>query len=246
MTGIVWWDGQRMSTLSAPEAAASLLVLYDDPDLMAVFKPPGLLSQGPGGGHLTVVEVVRAWLGRGHAVRGEPFVGLVHRLDRPVGGVLVLAKTPKAASGLSEQFRDGVVRKVYLAVVEGRVPPSGTFADCMARGPDGVSRVVTSPRGRLARLDYRRIDAASGASLVEIRPHTGRTHQIRLQLSHAGHPIVGDVKYGSGLRIPGRIALLAKEIEFIHPCKDVPMDLHAPTPPDWPWPLPPVLERRRG
>ncbi|MBN1423473.1 RluA family pseudouridine synthase [Candidatus Fermentibacteria bacterium] len=246
MTGIVWWDGTRMSTLPVHEAAADLLVLYEDNHLLAVFKPAGLLSQGPGHGHNTTLDVAKAWIRRRHDKPGGVYVGLVHRLDRPVGGVLVLAKTSKAAARLSEQFRTGAVRKTYQAVVEGRVAGFGTLSDSVTRRTQHrASRVVPSGRGRHAELDYQVVESGTRASLLEIHPHTGRTHQIRLQLAHWGHPIVGDVKYGSRLRLFGTVALLAKEIRIHHPTRDVEMDIHAPTPPDWPWPLPPAATAER-
>lgn len=247
MTGIVWWDGQRMSTLPVETAAGDLLVLYEDNHLLAVFKPPGLLSQGPGEGHNTILDVARAWIRRSAGKKGNVFIGLVHRLDRPVGGVLVLAKTSKAAARLSEQFRSGSVRKTYQAVVEGQVPASGTWSAHLVRGGrHRASRISPAACGKPVSLAFRRIDGDDSASLVEVRPHTGRTHQIRVQLAHAGHPILGDVKYGSHAHLPGRIALLAKEIALTHPIRGSTLEINAPTPVDWPWPLPPGLRIRGG
>jgi 23S rRNA pseudouridine1911/1915/1917 synthase len=236
-----------MSTLPVESAASDLLVLYEDNHLLAVFKPAGLLSQGPGEGHNTILDVARAWVRRSHDKPGNVFLGLVHRLDRPVGGVLILAKTSKAAARLSEQFRTGAVRKIYQAVVEGHLPDSGTLSDQIARGGQHRhTRIMPQGEGRPVSLEFRRLGGEARASLLEVRPHTGRTHQIRVQLAHAGHPIIGDLKYGSRFRLPTGIALFAKQITFLHPTREVETDVHAPTPPNWPWPLPPSLSQRGG
>lgn len=247
MTGIVWWDGDQMSILPAEEGSRRLLVLYEDNHLLVVFKPAGLLVQGPASGQTTILDVARAWIQKAKHTQGRVYVGLVHRLDRPVAGVLVLAKTSKAASRLCAQFRQGTVRKTYQAVVEGRAPAQGSFEATLARA-SGLRRSLIRPgQGKAASLTFRTLDTTPEASLVEVVPHTGRTHQIRAQLAWAGHPILGDVKYGSRVRLKGRIALLAREIVFVHPTRQVEVHIHAPVPPDWPWPPPLGLGKgRRG
>ncbi len=239
MTGIVWWDGHRMSTMPAFRAAKELLVLYEDNHLLGIYKPAGLLTQGPGHGHNTLLDVARAWLRKKYHKQGEIFLGLVHRLDRPVGGVLLLAKTSKAAARLSAQFRDGLITKTYLAVVEGIPhPPAGTLQHLLRRPPNRKSRPVPPGdlRGKQALLAYKTLESRGDMSLLEIRPETGRTHQIRVQLSHAGWPILGDTKYGARHRVRGGIGLLALELRFTHPTRQIEMVLNAPNPPDWVWP----------
>jgi len=242
MTGIVWWDGQLMSTLPVDRAVSKLLVLYEDNHLLAVFKPSGLLSQGPGQGHNTILDICREWLRCRYSKPGNVYLGLVHRLDRPACGVLVLAKTTKSASRLSEQFREGIVHKTYLAIVGGvPSPPSSVLRHTVFRAsPDRKTLIVDERRqdAREAILEYETIESLEGNSVLKLRPHTGRPHQIRVQLSRVGHPIIGDKKYGSSFKLPSGIALLAKEIRFEHPTKKAEMIINAPTPPDWPWPVP--------
>lgn len=246
MTGTVWWDGQRMSTLSVDKAASQLLVLYEDNHLLGVFKPAGLLSQGPGRGHNTILDIGRWWLRSRYNKTGNVFLGLVHRLDRPVGGVLLLARTSKAAARLSAQFREGAIAKSYEAIVEGVPAPSaGVLRHRLRRaGYHRKTATVDSNKtyGREAELRYECIGTERGYSLLSVQPKTGRSHQIRAQLALIGHPIIGDKKYGSTHRMPSGIALLAREITFTHPTRSLDMALSAPTPPDWPWPVPPNLK----
>jgi 23S rRNA pseudouridine1911/1915/1917 synthase len=165
----------------------------------------------------------------------------VHRLDRPTTGVLLLARTSKAASRLSDQFRRGAPRKTYLAVVEGvPVPATGELTHHLAaRGDEqGVTRAAGAPfpGSRPARLRYHVRETAPGRALVEVELITGRRHQIRAQLALAGWPVWGDVKYGaSRRRRPAGIALHAWRLEVAHPVGGAPLRLEAPLPADWPW-----------
>jgi 23S rRNA pseudouridine1911/1915/1917 synthase len=250
MAGTVWWDGQRMSTLPIFKAASHLLVLYEDNHLLAVFKPAGMLSQGPGRGHNTILDIGRGWLRGRYSKPGNIFLGLVHRLDRPVGGVMLLARTSKAAARLSAQFRESTITKTYEAIVEGvPAPPTGVLEHRLRRaGYHRKTQKVYTPeaRGREAELRYECIATGRGFCLLKVQPKTGRPHQIRAQLALIGHPIIGDKKYGSTLRISSGIGLLAREIAFVHPTRQVAMTLSAPTPPDWPWPVPHSLTSPGG
>jgi len=239
MTGIVWWDGDAMSTMSASRASSNLLVLFEDNHILCVYKPAGLLSQGPSGTHNTILDICRAWLRTRYQKQGNIYMGLVHRLDRPVGGVMVVTKTSKAASRLSRQFRTGQVTKIYQAVVSGTpLPDHGELSDYIRKIPGKRRSVITDTphKGKAAMLEYETIESQQGFSLLMIRPETGRSHQIRLQLAGAGWPIAGDRKYGSEYGIERGIGLRAAEIRFTHPTKNHPVVIHAPTPPDWPWP----------
>jgi 23S rRNA pseudouridine1911/1915/1917 synthase len=218
-------------------------VLLEDNHCLAVNKPAGLLAQGDETGETSLVDLAREYLRAKYAKPGNVFVGLVHRLDRPTSGVVLLARTSKGADRLAKQFREGTVRKVYLAVVEG-VPESesGEWADRLSKdAARNVVRVVDEgdPRGRDARLAFRVIEIRGSTSILEIVPATGRSHQIRVQLASRGLPIVGDRKYGAGstlIAIDGkpRIALHAGEVTFQHPTRAEAITVVAPLPEDWP------------
>ena len=213
-------------------------VFFEDNHLLVVYKPAGLLSQGDETGEADLLDLSKAWIKERHHKPGRVFLGLVHRLDRPVAGVMVFARTSKAAARLSAQIRSRHVRKVYLAVVEGRMPAAeGRLCDHLVRG-EHASRVAggPDPLSREARLSYRVQAVAAGRSLVSVELETGRKHQIRLQLAHAGCPIVGDVRYGAPGPLPGGpIALLAHAIEIEHPTRPERLTFTAPLPAGWPW-----------
>jgi 23S rRNA pseudouridine1911/1915/1917 synthase len=195
--------------------------------------------QGDQSGAVCLLDLAKAWIKERHQKPGRVFLGLVHRLDRPVAGAMVFARTSKAAARLSHQIRTRQMRKVYLAVVEGRLPSAeGSLAHHLKRG-ERASRIVAAgtPLGREARLNYRVQDAAGGRSLVEIELLTGRKHQIRLQLAHVGCAITGDVRYGAPSPLPARqIALFARQIVLEHPSRREQLTLTAPLPAGWPWP----------
>lgn len=225
-----------------------LNAIYEDNHLLAVDKPAGLLSQGDASGDTSLVDLARAYLKERYHKPGNVYVGLVHRLDRNASGVVLLARTSKAASRLSACFRDDDVRKLYLAVCAGwPEPTAGALSHWLAPSGDlqGVTRAarVPFPGAREARLEYRVLESASGFSLLEVRPITGRRHQIRAQLALAGHPLLGDVKYGSVRRLPDhRVALHARALTVAHPVGGRPLTLECPLPADWPWPVPAVRQ----
>jgi 23S rRNA pseudouridine1911/1915/1917 synthase len=216
-------------------------ILYEDNHLLAINKPANLLVQGDRTGDRTLLDLARASLKERHAKPGQVYLGLVHRLDRPVTGVIVLARTSKAAGRLSRQFREGLVRKQYLAVVQGAPPAGGgELMHHLAASGDrhGVTRAAIAPfaGSRPARLRYLVTGRASGRSRLEIELLTGRRHQIRAQLALAGWPVIGDVKYGA--RREGSlagIALHAWRLTLDHPVGGAPLHLEAPSPADWPW-----------
>ena len=178
-----------------------LQVLYEDNHLLAVYKPAGVLSQGDETGDPTLLDAAKAWLKHKYAKPGNVFLGLVHRLDRPVAGVLLFAKTSKAAGRLSAEFRTGRVEKVYRAVVEGTPePPEQTLTSAVVKDEEARrSRLVEAGTAgaREAALHYRVLGTGKGVSLLAVVPQTGRRHQFRVQLAGIGHPILGDVKYGA-------------------------------------------------
>ncbi len=228
-----------------------LEVLYEDNHLLAVIKPAGLLVQGDRSGDATLLDGARAYLKNKYAKPGQVYLGLVHRLDRNVSGVVLLARTSKAAGRLATQFRDGTVTKDYRAVVAGRpgTGPAELRSWLSAKGdPQGVTRAETKPfpGAKEAWLRYDVAESSVGWSLVEVRPVTGRRHQIRAQFALAGHPLLGDVKYGSRRRLADhRIALHALSLTVNHPVRDENLTLTASLPADWPWPVPDQKERYR-
>ncbi len=221
----------------------ALHVLYEDNHLLAIAKPAGLLAQGDRTGDPCAADLAAAYLKERCGKPGNVYVGLVHRLDRPVSGVLLLARTSKAARRLSEQFREGRVRKTYLAVVEGEPDVAGGEAVAWLADradPQGRTRAATAPfpGAREARLAWRVVARAAGSALLEVEPVTGRRHQIRAQLALLGHPILGDTKYGAGPRAGRCIALHARRLEIAHPVGGAPLAIEAPLPDGWPWPPP--------
>jgi 23S rRNA pseudouridine1911/1915/1917 synthase len=207
-------------THEAATAPGPLVVIYEDNHLLGVVKPAGMPTQAGRPGEPCLLEVARQWVRERYDKPGNVFLGLVHRLDRPVAGVVVLARTSKAASRLSAQLRARTVTKIYRALVSGRpAPAEATLVHHVQTQPDG--RVVLHDRpaqGRKeARLRYRVLRAGS-PSLLEVRLETGRKHQIRMQLARHGHPIVGDARYGSTVPFtPAAIGLVAWRLVVTHP-----------------------------
>jgi 23S rRNA pseudouridine1911/1915/1917 synthase len=228
---------------------SELQVLFEDNHLLAVVKPAGLLVQGDRTGDPTLLEIAKAWLRRRYGKPGRVYLGLVHRLDRPVSGVVLLARTSKAAGRLARQFREGSVRKIYWAVVAGSPEPRAGEAEAWLAGrADGRGRTRSAlqafPGARLARLRYRTVERAAGSAWLEVEPLTGRRHQIRVQLALLGHPILGDTKYGGpSWRADRRLALHGRSLEVVHPVGGQKVLLVAPPPEIWPWPPPVAGER---
>jgi len=212
-------------------------ILYEDNHCLAVAKPAGALSTHYQGREQTLDRLVKAYLKEKFQKPGKVFLGIVHRLDKPVSGVLLFARTSKAAARLAEQFRQGSIEKIYWAVVEGEVPrQAGSLEDWLKRDKVQGRVEVEEPRtpgSRLALLHYQRLATHGGLSLVEVRPQTGRTHQLRVQLAHHGHPIFGDAKYGSVHTFERAIALHARSLTFLHPVRNEPVALTAELPHPW-------------
>ncbi len=215
-------------------------VLYEDNHLLVLFKPAGLLTQGDQTGDPTLIELARKYIGEKYNKPGKVYLGLVHRLDRPACGIVAFARTSKAAKRLCESFKSHQIKKIYWAIIQGNLePPFGELKDYMTRhGRHSFISKPEAPKAQVAVLSYKNIKSFSGLSLLEITLGTGRHHQIRVQLAHRGHPIIGDMKYGSKFKIQGgNIALLAKRLEFVHPTKSDKLIIESPVPHDWPWPV---------
>ncbi len=196
--------------------------LYEDNHLIVVAKEPGEIVQGDKTGDRPLSETVKAYLKELHNKPGNVFCGVVHRLDRPVGGVVIFAKTSKALSRLNEMLRNGQIKKLYWALVEGRpANDEETLENYLVSNQKLNKTFIARPDSKdakLARLHYRVLARGLCYSLLEIELLTGRKHQIRAQLAAIGHPIKGDLKYGSRRSNPdGSISLLARSVEFEHP-----------------------------
>jgi 23S rRNA pseudouridine1911/1915/1917 synthase len=212
-----------------------LQILYEDNHLIAVHKPGGILVQGDISRETCLMDMVKDYIKNKYNKPGKVFVGMVHRLDRPVSGVVLFARTSKSASRLSEQWRQRSITKIYWALVHGKMrAPSGSLSSYLEKRGKGVSLVEgKNKESREAVLSYKTLVVRRNLSLLEINLHTGRKHQIRAQLGAEGCPIVGDVKYGApDRREDGMICLLAKSLTFMHPTRPETIHIEAPTP-DW-------------
>jgi 23S rRNA pseudouridine1911/1915/1917 synthase len=209
-------------------------VLYVDNHLLAVCKPAGMLTQGDRTGDTSLLELCRTYVKQQFNKPGNVFLGLAHRLDRPVSGVVVFARTSKAAARLSAQFRTRQVQKIYWALVEGKVPAEGILVDRLVRTVTR-SRIATNEPGLLAELRFTRRGYCRGTSWVEIALGTGRHHQIRVQFAHYGHPVVGDHRYGAATSFTSHaIALHARALRLKHPTRPEVLTFTAETERHWP------------
>ena len=212
--------------------------LFLDNHLLVVDKPAGTLVQGDRTGDPDLVTWAQDYLKERFDKPGNVFVGLVHRLDRPTSGVVVLARTSKAAGRLSDQFRRRAVDKRYLAVLDGVLAPTGEAVDGVVKQDGGSVRVVAAdhPGAQSAALRWRTVASDGRQSLVEVELETGRKHQIRAQLAARGAPVAGDFRYGDAGRpwADGRgIALHAWRLTVEHPTRREPVTFAAPPPPAW-------------
>ena len=193
-------------------------VIYEDNHLLVVIKPPNVPSQADDSQDEDMLSICKAYLKEKYAKPGEVYLGLVHRLDRPAGGLMVFARTSKAAARLGQQMQQGEFQKKYLAVTEGIPEGSGTYSDYLQKGSDRMTRVVSAETkgAKQALLHYRILEAGHGRALVEVDLITGRPHQIRVQFASRGTPLYGDARYGNG---GAQLALYACELSFLHPTK---------------------------
>lgn len=226
--------------------APAIPILFEDNHLLVVEKPPNLPSQSDSSGDPDLLSLLKADLKQRHAKPGNVYLGMVHRLDRPVGGVMVFAKTSKAAARLSEQIRIRQFQKVYGAVIHG-LPEAreGELRHFLAKDlQTNTSRVVAAdhPEAKEAVLRFEVVACArareASFALTRIRLQTGRSHQIRVQMAATGHPLYGDQKYGAARNQPGQqLALWAIELGFNHPTKNEWLRFNSAPPRIHPWNL---------
>lgn len=204
-----------------------LNVLYEDNHIIVVEKKVNVLSQADISGDIDMLTLVKDYLKEKYNKPGNVYVGLVHRLDRPVGGVMVFAKTSKAAARLSECIRTKEFEKIYLAVVNGYFEcRNGFLEDYLYKDTAlNISRVVSKGKtgAKFAKLEYEVLKEYEGLSLVKVKLETGRHHQIRVQFSNIGHALYGDQRYGKGPK-GEQIALWSYKLKFKHPVKDEVME----------------------
>lgn len=215
-------------------------IIYEDNHLIAVNKNCHEIVQGDQTGDTPLSELLQAWLKEKYAKPGNVFTGVIHRLDRPVTGVVVFAKTSKALRRMNEKFRLGEVKKCYWAIVKNCPPtPQGELTHWLVRNEKqnkSFAYDTEKPAAKQARLSYRLIARSAHYFLLEIDLKTGRHHQIRCQLAKTGCPIKGDLKYGADRSNPdGGISLHARSVSFEHPVTKQPVELIAPIPADPLW-----------
>ena len=215
-------------------------VLYEDNHIIVVNKQVGEIVQGDKTGDTPLSDMVKQYIKEAYAKPGAVFLGVVHRLDRPVSGIVIFARTSKALARLNEMFRTGMVRKTYWAIVKDLPPePEGTLTHWLVRNEKqnksyAYDREV--PNAKKAMLRYRVLVQGDHYTLVEVQLLTGRHHQIRCQLAKMGCPIRGDLKYGARRSNPdGSISLLSRRVEFVHPVSKESIVVESPLPADPLW-----------
>jgi len=222
----------------------NIKVLYEDNHIIAVVKPAGVLTQGDSSGEPSLMDEVKKYLKEKYKKPGNVFLGLVHRLDKPVAGIVLFGKTSKGASRLSEQFRNHTIQKTYHGIVVGKLEKEkgeikekvnkiSFFAEGFTEKSDEelLEEIKKATKTRTAELSYEVLKSNGKYSLLKIMPKTGRFHQIRIQMANMGHPILGDVKYGAKNPLPDKsIALAATAISFKAATEDKVINLEIPLP----------------
>ncbi|MDR2505249.1 MAG: RluA family pseudouridine synthase [Oscillospiraceae bacterium] len=215
-------------------------IIYEDNHLLVVLKPVNMPTQSDSSGDLDLLTCLKDYIKKRDGKPGGAYLGLVHRLDRPVGGLVAFAKTSKAAARLSAQLVTREMHREYLAVVCGITAQEGRLTDFLVKDErSNTSRVVPAgtKNAKEAILNFRRVGLFEGSaafSLTEVTLETGRSHQIRVQMANAGFPLWGDARYGHG-KPTQQIALCARRLRLIHPTLGKEMEFRAPTPEGTPW-----------
>ena len=222
--------------MEIPTKYGGIRVLYEDNQLLVAVKPPNLPSQADLSGDSDMLSLLKEYVARKYGKPGEAYLGLVHRLDRPVGGVMVFARTSKAAARLSKQFAEHSARKKYLAVLEAELKQPLKLQNYLLQRQGQNTRVTDSEAGgaRYASLESEPLCTKDALTLTRVTLETGRKHQIRAQHAHAGFPIWGDNRYGHG-KSGQQIALWAYSLTVEHPTKHEEMIFACPPPDRYPW-----------
>ena len=202
-------------------------ILYEDNHIIVVEKKINVPVQEDDSKDKDLLTIIKSYLKEKYHKPGNVYLGLVHRLDRPVGGVMVFAKTSKAASRLSEQMRTHQIEKKYYAVVEGTLKEKDTYIDKLYKDTK-LNKVTVDNRGKEAILSYERVKTYKGYSLADITLKTGRSHQIRVQFSSRGTPLYGDQKYNPNSKVGEQIALYSYYLSFYHPTTKEKMEFKMP------------------
>ncbi len=200
----------------------NLNILYEDQHIIVVVKPSGILSQEDATKDLDMLTIIKEYIKINENKPGNVFLGLVHRLDRMTSGIMVFAKRSKAAAKLQKQIEERNFKKSYIALLEGKINNCGHLENFLLKNEKEVKSFVTNKsNGKLAVLDYELIEYVNNTSLVKINLHTGRHHQIRVQMANINHPLVGDSLYGSKTKT--NLKLHAYKLEFLHPMTNEPL-----------------------
>ncbi|MBR1386210.1 MAG: RluA family pseudouridine synthase [Bacilli bacterium] len=196
----------------------NLKILYEDNHIIVVVKPVNILSQKDSTNDIDMLTIIKDYIKKKYDKKGNVYLGLVHRLDRPVGGVMVFAKSSKAASRLTKMIKEHDFSKKYLAVINGKInKKEGELEDYLLKKEDGNTIVTDKNHGKISKLKYKVVEECDNYSLVDIELLTGRHHQIRVQFASRGYPLYGDQRYGKCDN--KQIALWAYSLEFVHPVK---------------------------
>ena len=221
-----------------------LNILYEDNHLLIVNKPGGLLVQGDRTGDTTLLDLAKAYIKDRYQKPGEVFLGLPHRLDRVTSGAVILSRTSKSLTRMTQIFKDRAIHKVYAGIThyEQNLPTKDSLEGYIFKDRQrNKSRIVSErqlkqfPQARKAKLDYKLLNHTHQWALYQIILYTGRPHQIRTQMSALGLPILGDLKYGSSQKLGKHIALHSWKLEFVHPVKKTLLQIEADLPNRFPW-----------
>ncbi len=221
-----------------------LKVIYEDNHLLIVNKPGGLLVQGDKTGDESLLDQGKRYIKIKYGKPGDVFLGLPHRIDRVTSGLVILSRTSKCLTRMTDLFRNSAVKKTYVAAAlfNKNIPVENTLTDYLLKNHEkNISRIITQnklrkyPKAKEAKLSYKLLKKDGDIAMFEVKLFSGRPHQIRVQLANAGIPILGDLKYGSKRALGKYIALHARKLEFVHPVKAIPLILEADFPASFPW-----------